>query len=358
MAIYRVKKTSFTRPKRTYRKRVAKKTPMRKRTAAKPTRVFKKKVTRIINSMAESKYNHVTHQELNRIVMQRATAPMTNYTINNQLSALGFCFTDANNGATPTSPTTDLNLWVLPHLKRFIPLNMDACFTRNSLSHPKNAIEGSYISPNMAKCTFTIEVPQSSWTLDQQARSHGNPQKFRMIVIQPREGTNTPNADEFGPYTIVDKLFLDQFGEIEGIVNNAQPEGLNAANLMTQPINKRLFRVIKDTSFTLQTSQRESQLTSGPAPNEGINYTPTQNYPAQKQITVRFPTAKKAYYGPDPASEATNDRIYPVVNRKQYFVLFLQCGLPVFSYQTDQFEESYNEFAHISARPIATFKDI
>ena len=99
-------------------------------------------------------------------------------------------------------------------------------------------------------------------------------------------------------------------------------------------------------------------MTSGPAQNEGINYIPTKAYPSQKTINVSFPTVKKAYYGPAP--EPTNDRVYPIVARKQYYVLFLQTPLSgtTTPFQTDQFEDTYADFSFITARPVATFKDL
>ena len=321
---------------------------------------FKKQVTRVINSLAESKYNHVTHEGLDRLINISANQTYTSagYIPNKQLMIRGFSYTDANNGMTPSSILTDLNMWAVPDHSRFKPLNMDACFSKASATHPKNGIEGSYMSPSMSRCSFVINVPSQPWTLAPNARSIGLPQLFRMIVFAPKESTNNPNNEEWDDYTIADKLFLDQFGENNGYLNTTQPKATNSSNLLTRPINKRLFRVLKDTSFILQTPLRESNLIAGPDANEGVNYLPTHSYPSQKTISVSFPKVKKAYYGPHP--EPQNDRVYPQVNRKQYYVLFLQTAMTGVTtpFQADQFEDTYADFAFITARPISTFKDL
>ena len=231
-----------------------------KKTSKKPTKVFKKKVAKVINSMAESKYNHVTHEGLDRLVSVTSNQNdlPVGYHPNKQLTLRGFCFTDANDGTTPANVGADLNMWCVPSIARFKPLNLDACFGKNSSTRPKNAIEGSYISPSMSRCSFVINVPSEPVTIVDKARSQGIPQLFRMIVFSTKEAMNNANSWDWDDYAIADKLFLDQFGESEGYMSTAgtSPKAINSSNLLTKPVNKRLFKVLKDTSFVLQSPPR------------------------------------------------------------------------------------------------------
>ena len=203
-----------------------------KKTSKKPTKVFKKKVAKVINSMAESKYNHVTHEGLDRLVSISANQGdlPTGYHPNKQLTLRGFCFTDANDGTTPANVGADLNMWCVPSVARFEPLNLDACFGKTSTTRPKNAIEGSYISPSMSRCSFVVNVPSEPVTIVDKARSQGIPQLFRMIVFCTKEAMNNANSWDWDDFAIADKLFLDQFGEFEGYMGTAgtSPKAINS----------------------------------------------------------------------------------------------------------------------------------
>jgi len=101
-----------------------------------------------------------------------------------------------------------------------------------------NNRQGNYMYLNKTHLTMDIEMlgtPQSEYPI----------QEFRVIVFKER--STMPTSLNHNPQA---KLFLDELGRDSG--HTTQVVGKTPRDLMVQPLNKRLFSVMKDISFKLR----------------------------------------------------------------------------------------------------------
>ena len=372
----------------------------RKKTYVKKRKVFKKKVVRIVNNMSESKYFNTTNQWTlqDQLLVNGSHITDTTYDDSNQCAVLGFCQTDNNNGMIQNLLVNNKNMMILPESSGlndgtqpprevFIPLNLDRAWTGTQNDptdgtnaqafNPKNSIDGQYISPALQQCKFHIFVPSTSGRRvipgsDPVAyfnnRSFTQPQLFRMIVFQIRGTLTGANMSDFrdregfNKETIFSQLFLDNNGNPCGYFDKGSteaPRNMTSATLQQQILNKRRFKIIQDKQFILQAPQFETGDTFGAITNAQT----TVRYPCQKNITINFPKRKKAYYGSNPQAENLSAQgVYPLTNRTQTFVLFLQTcygrSVSTIPMNPDQDWINGTAPAYITARPCGTFKDL